>query len=344
MTVTYNPLHALLIFFIATNLLWLTFRPDKGWFWLIKNKYKVKEKIVIEDILKLLYRSEKQEKNLNIHDVSRILKYKDAFVISSINSMISENLISFKKERLLLTQNGKSYALRIIRMHRLWEKYLAEKTGFDKSKWHRIAEQKEHETNEEQANLMASKLGNPIFDPHGDPIPTSSGKIAQFKSQSLSSLSVGKIGKIVHIEDNPDVIYKQIVAKDIHIGSQIRVIENSPNQVIFYSEGEEFKLTPIVAGNIDIATIEEKDQSLSDDIVRLTNLKIGETATIVRISKESRGEARRRLLDLGFVRGAKIKIDLLNPLGEPNAYLVKETSIVIRNNQASKILIKKAEA
>jgi DtxR family Mn-dependent transcriptional regulator len=73
----------------------------------------------------------------------------------------------------------------------------------------------------------------------------------------------------------------------------------------------------------------------------LSSLKLNETALIVGLSKECRGENRRRLLDLGFVKGAKVSIDLLNPLGEPKAYLIKGTVIALRENQSSKILIKK---
>ena len=49
----------------------------------------------------------------------------------------------------------------------------------------------------------------------------------------------------------------------------------------------------------------------------------------------------RRLLDLGFVKGAEISIDLLSPLKNPTAYSIKGTSIALRKDQASKILIKK---
>ena len=62
---------------------------------------------------------------------------------------------------------------------------------------------------------------------------------------------------------------------------------------------------------------------------------------ILGISKESRGDNRRRLLDLGFVKGTKISIDLISPMKNPIAYLVKGTSIALRKDQASKILIKK---
>ena len=337
---TYNPLYALFIFIGLSLLIYLLFRPTKGWFWLIKNNYKINEKTVIEDVLKHLYHNENSNNNINSNDLVNALKYNDNVIIKSIEKMIENELIFFEKESLKLTGKGRDYALKIVRVHRLWEKYLAENTGFDKSEWHDIAEHKEHEINDEEANILAAKLGNPIFDPHGDPIPTHTGKMASINGSVLSSLTENTIGRIIHIEDKPDIIYKQILAENIHIGSQIRIVENNPTRIVFYSEGEEFKLAPILAGNITVSVL-EKNEVLDDDVVRLSSLKNNETAVVIGISKESRGESRRRLLDLGFVKGSKVSIDLLNPLGEPTAYLIKGATIALRNNQALKILIKK---
>ena len=101
-----------------------------------------------------------------------------------------------------------------------------------------------------------------------------------------------------------------------------------------------FKLAPIVAANITV-TVLAKDVIVKDEMVRLSSLQEKEFAKIVGISKECRGDNRRRLLDLGFVKGTEISIDLLSPLQNPKAYLVKGTSIALRNEQASKILIQK---
>jgi len=187
---------------------------------------------------------------------------------------------------------------------------------------------------------LATQLGNPVYDPHGDPIPTISGKVAKIKGSALSTLAIDTVGKITHIEDEPHIIYKQIIAENIHIGSQIRVVENNKQRVIFYAEGEAYKLAPIVAANITVAIL-EKDEIQEEDVVRLSSLKTNETARVLGISKESRGDNRRRLLDLGFVKGTEISIDLVSPMKDPTAYVVKGTSIALRKNQASKILIKK---
>ena len=254
--ITYSPAYALLIFLSVSILIYLIFRPKKGWFWLVKNNLKFNEKTVIEDILKQLYHCENSEKEVNINSLTHILKFNDSLLIDVVKKMTIKELIYFENEILKLTNPGRDYALRIVRVHRLWEKYLAEKTGFDKAEWHDRAELMEHRLSNEETNLLATQLGNPMYDTHGDTIPTNSGKIAEVKGVALSSLAVNSIGKITHIEDEPDVIYKQIIAENIHIGSQIRVVENNTERIVFYAEGEEFKLSPIVAANLTVAPLD----------------------------------------------------------------------------------------
>ena len=339
MTLT-NPLYNLIIFTVIVLLSFLLFRPNKGWFWVFKNNLKLNEKTVIEDILKQLYHYENSGKEATINNVTRSLKFNDGLIVDVLKKMSIIELIELEGDVLKLTNSGRDYALRIVRVHRLWEKYLAEKTGFDKKEWHDRAEAMEHQLNHEETNLLAMQLGNPIFDPHGDPIPTKLGKIADVNGVALSILPTNTIGKITHIEDEPEVIYKQILAENIHIGSQIRVVENNPERIVFYAEGEEFKLAPVVASNITVDIL-EKDIVIEENTVRLSSLKLNEKASILGISKECRGENRRRLLDLGFVKGTTISIDMESPLKNPVAYLVKGTSIALRNDQASKILIQK---
>ena len=336
----YNPSSALLIFFALATLLFLIFRPTKGWFWILSKNFKSNQKVIIEDILKQLYHFENAGNKVDTKTLVQVLNFKNKSIIEAIQIMSENNLVYFDSDVLKLTEEGTEYALRIVRVHRLWERYLADKTGFNKHEWHDRAERMEHKLTHDQTNQLAAQLGHPKFDPHGDPIPTKTGKVAEVNGVELPLLKVGTVARITHIEDEPEVIYKQILAENIHIGSLIKVTENNNTRIVFYSEGEAFKLAPIVASNLTVSPL-EKEVVIEDNIARLSSLKENETAEIIGISKESRGESRRRLLDLGFVKGSKIKIDLINPLGNPNAYLVKGTSIALRKDQASKILIKK---
>ena len=336
----YNPTYALIVFFIIMLVAYILFRPTKGWYWIIKNNFKSNEKVVIEDILKQLYHFENSGNKVDTKTLVQVLKFSNNQIIDVIKKMTINDLIYFDKDVLKLTEKGRDYALRIVRVHRLWERFLADKTGFDKTEWHDRAERMEHKLSHDETESLAAHLGNPKFDPHGDPIPTKTGKMAKINGVELPLLPVNTIGRITHIEDEPEIIYKQILAENIHIGSIIRIVENNATRIVFQSEGEEFVLAPIVAANLTVATI-EKEIVLEDNIARLSSLKENETAKIIGISRESRGESRRRLLDLGFVKEAKIKIDLMNPLGEPHAYFIKGTSIALRKDQAAKILIKK---
>lgn len=335
-----QPIVALGIFLGLGLLIFMIFRPEKGWFWILKSSNQNQQKIVIEDILKLLYHSENQDKILNINDITHTLKEPDAVLLQAIQEMSKHGLVSLEADQVRLTESGSDYALRMVRAHRLWEKFLAEKTGYDEKDWHHIAEKKEHELTDKDTDYIAAVLGNPQFDPHGDPIPTKSGKVAHIDGIALSEMELNSIARIVHIKDKPDIIYKQILAENIHIGSQVRVVEKDADRIVFHSEGEAFKLAPIIAANITVKVL--KKESISEEnIARLSMLEQNETAQIIGISKEMRGESRRRLLDLGFVKGASVSIDLLNPLGDPKAFLIKGTSIALRQNQASKILIKR---
>ncbi len=338
--ITYNPLIALFLFAAITLLLFLLFRPTKGWFWLIKSSQNNNEKTVIEDVLKQLYHNEMSGGELNVNSLAGILKVRDSFLLEVLQEMTHNELLTIERDVLKLTNEGRDYALRIVRVHRLWEKYLAEKTGYKKEEWHDRAELMEHKLNLEETNLLANQLGNPLYDPHGDPIPSKTGRIATVEGIPLSNLPINTVGRITHIEDEPEIIYKQILAEKIHIGSQIRVVENNKERIVFYAEGEEFKLAPVVAANLTVAVL-EKEAVKEDNMVRLSNLKLNEEAEVLGISKECRGENRRRLLDLGFVKGADISIDMLSPLKNPKAYLIKGTSIALRDDQASKILIQK---
>jgi len=215
--------------------------------------------------------------------------------------MASYELISLEGDRVKLTKSGSDYALRIVRAHRLWEKLLAEKTGFNESEWHNRAEEKEHELSHDDTDLLASRLGNPQYGPHGYPIPTRTGKIANINGIALSELPVMTIGRIVHIKDKPDIIYKQILAENIHIGSHLRIVDKSKERFVFHSEGESFTLAPIIAGNITVNML-KKNVFFKENIARLSMLKLDENAVIIGIARDLRGGSRRRLLDLGFVK------------------------------------------
>jgi DtxR family Mn-dependent transcriptional regulator len=299
-----------------------------------------KEKTLIEDILKQLYHVEYSGKKAGFNDMAGALKMKDEKLLMLIEKATALNLINFEKEILHLTPDGRYYALRIIRVHRLWEKYLSEKTGIDKLEWHHSAEKMEHNLTAEEVDSIDRELGSPRFDPHGDPIPTAQGEIANVVWKPLSAFPERVPARIVHIEDEPEVIYKQIIAKKLFIGSQLQVLSSLDTLVTIYSEGKEYSFTPIVAANISVVEL-NRQEVFEENSQRLSELAEGEPAKVLGISSECRGANRRRLLDLGFIPGTEIVPEFSSPMKDPKAYLVRNTLIALRDDQAELILIEK---
>jgi DtxR family Mn-dependent transcriptional regulator len=333
---SYNPIIYLSVFCVFVVLLVLLFNTKNGIYFSYLKTKKATKKTAVEDVLKLLYHNN----SLSENEIVTQLSYSHRLIDSCLLKMISKELILRQAHFFQLTDEGQEYALRIIRAHRLWEKYLSEKTGFHKNEWHDRAEQKEHELSDDELDQLATLLGNPKFDPHGDPIPSKTGKIVEKKGIDLVHMPIHSIGKIIHIEDEPAVVYKQILAQKIHLHSQVKIIANNDRSIVFEAEGVEFKVSPEVAKNITVQVL-DPENILDINNSRLSNLKINEIATIIGISKESRGENRRRLLDLGFVKGAEVRVNLVNPLKDPTAFLIKGTSIALRKDQSEKILITK---
>src|SRR5215210_923800 len=78
-----------------------------------------------------------------------------------------------------LTRAGEQVALEVLRHHRLLETYLAEDLGLPWDRVHEEAEVLEHVLSEDLEERIATQLGHPTHDPHGDPIPTRDGRLVE---------------------------------------------------------------------------------------------------------------------------------------------------------------------
>lgn len=337
-----NPAAISLIVFFSLILLAYSF-----WKWnvlsrLFRNQAKYKARLK-EDVLKTLYKVKQSNRSAELTSLANALQIRTGKLLNMVEELVQEDFIETAGSDLILTEKGSRKALEIIRTHRIWETHLAERTGIDKKAWHDLAEKKEHLLSIEETETIYHELGNPRFDPHGDPIPTQSGELPSRDTLPLSVADPGTPMKIVHIEDEPDVVYKQITDHQLFVGSHLNVIESTKDLVRFECEGEIFQLSSIVASNISVKELSDLDDYEASK-VRLSALQLGENARIVGISAECRGANRRRLLDLGFVRDTPIHIEFEGPLNDPRAYSIKNTLIALRKDQADHVLIEKTDS
>jgi DtxR family Mn-dependent transcriptional regulator len=337
-----NPLLAL---GIATALVvaafWL-FWPVSGMYWRWSRFRRYSSRTLVEDALKHLYDCEARRHPATVHSLSGALGISGQRLAEVVARLEQLKLAESEGGVYTLTTEGRSYALRVIRVHRLWESYLSDDTGFDASEWHLQAEHREHITTPEEAEALSARMGHPRFDPHGDPIPTPAGEIVPPPGQPLSDMKPGQVGKIVHLEDEPQEIYAQLLAESLYPGMQVRIFEVSPARIRFEADGDEHVLAPVVAANLSVQAVPEEEE-VEETFERLSALEPGERATVVGLSSACRGAERRRFLDLGLIPGTEVTAELRSAGGDPTAYRIRGAVIALRRDQAEMIHVVRPE-
>ena len=127
-----------------------------------------------------------------------------------------------------LTAEGRRIALRTLRNHRLLEQMLVELLDVPWDRVHREAELLEHVLSDELAERIAAKLGNPEFDPHGDPIPSRELDLHERESRSLEEIDVGETVTFVRVSDADPAMLRYLSERGIVPGSEFEVRGREP--------------------------------------------------------------------------------------------------------------------
>lgn len=337
-----DPLLALILATGISVIAYFLFRPDRGLVSKWRQTREMSERIRSEDAIKYIHKCEMKGRRPTIESVAGILQLSLNDTAELLSHMQSRSLVKIDGDVIGLTPQGRDSALHIIRAHRLLERYLAEETGYGESEWHGQADRLEHTLSPSEADALSYQLGNPTHDPHGDPIPTAHGDIVSHGGQPLAGLPPDTPAQIVHLEDEPEVVYAQLAAEGLHLGMVVRVIESSPERIRFWANGDEHLLAPLVATNISVRPIPIDIHPQPLDRNHLGRLNLGESAEVKGISAACRGAERRRFMDLGILPGTRITAEMKSPSGDPTAYQIRGALIALRWDQAKFINISQA--
>jgi len=344
---TDTPALNLAIFIVITVVAVLLFWPGFG---VVPRSFRqrvVASRVRIEDALKHIYHNESEGRTASLASLGGALETTPATVVTLVQRMQQAGLLRLTDGRILLTDEGRRYALQVIRAHRLWERYLADRTGVDPLEWHARADRYEHRITPERADALAEQLGDPRIDPHGDPIPTAAGEVPEQDARvtSLSELSEGVPSSVVHVEDEPEVVFAEILAHGVHPGLELTVLRRDDLRIVFEVDGRELTLAPVIAANVSVRPLRNglRDQPASPSLT-LADVDLGQQAEIVRVTEACRGIERRRLMDLGLVPGTAIVLERRGMTGGASAYRVRGTLIALRREQAQTIAVARREA
>ena len=207
-----------------------------------------------ENYLKTLYKlHSRQVKKLNNITLSKALELNPATVLEMVRKLAKNNLLEVLPDKSIrLTEKGKKKALLTIRKHRLWEVFLVEKLQYKWNEVHELAEQLEHIDSSNMIDRLENFLGNPIFDPHGDPIPDKNGKIKLNSSMPLSGGQKGKTYVVVRLAETSDAFLSHLEKMNIKPGTKVKLVNQNGYDQSFSVQAHKksFQLSEKVAGNI----------------------------------------------------------------------------------------------
>ena len=327
-----DPQIALLLFALSAAAALLVLWPGVGLLARAIRRFRSTVPVLADDALKVLF----HRGPLDPEALGRALSLPSERTEAVLGRLMREGRITGKDGAIALTDVGRTRALHVIRTHRLWERYLADRTGVSAADWHREAERVEHRLSEAEADRLSASMGRPLFDPHGDPIPAPDGTVEDLEGVPLVELEAGTVAEVVHVEDEPPAPYARLVAAGIAAGQRVRVVEADPRQIVLAVEGQAARIGAEEAALVTARPVEAEGEGA---VRTLAQLAIGETARVVGLAAACHGPQRRRLLDLGAVPGTPITAELAGPLGDPRVYRLRGAQIALRREQAGWVLV-----
>ena len=213
----------------------------------------------IENYLKTIYHLSAGNSNIvNNKQLADKLNVIPATVTEAVKKLHELKLVIYEKSYgTRLTTSGSKMALNIVRRHRIWETYLANELGFGWDEVHEIAEELEHIQNDKLIKKLAEKLGNPSFDPHGDPIPDEKGKIRKSNFIKLSEAKTKNNCKVMGVTDHSTTFLKYLEKHQLIIGASIAIknIEEFDNSIVLVCQKKEVSISPKAAECIIVETL-----------------------------------------------------------------------------------------
>jgi DtxR family Mn-dependent transcriptional regulator len=180
-----------------------------------------------ENYLKAVYQlAGTEKKSVGTNAISEQMKTAAASVTDMIRKLAGKDLLNYEKYKgVTLTPEGNKHATQLIRKHRLWEVFLVSKLNFRWDQVHDIAEQLEHIQSDELIERLDSYLGNPRFDPHGDPIPNAQGKFMLRNQHPIGDISPGHEVVLVGVRTHETPFLEYLNSLEIGLGTEIEILE-----------------------------------------------------------------------------------------------------------------------
>ncbi len=158
--------------------------------------------------------------------LAKAVQTKASSATDMLRRLAEKDLVDYVKyQGVTLSEEGQRVALKTLRKHRLWEVFLVEVLGFGWDEVHDVAEQLEHVRSVKLTTKLSEFLGNPEFDPHGDPIPDQNGEMPKHSELTLAQCKVGEQLVLQRVKDGNPEFLQYLKRLKIQLGERFKVKE-----------------------------------------------------------------------------------------------------------------------
>src|SRR5688572_11248445 len=169
----------------------------------------------VENYLKQIYLAQQQLAGelVSMGALADAMKVVPGTATTMIKALADSGLVVYEpRGGTRLTPGGEQLALHVLRRHRLVELFLVKVLGLDWSEVHDEAEELEHAVSDKVLDRIDAFLGHPKVDPHGDPIPSARGKVADVRLPSLADCPAERKFRVARVIDQ-DPAFLQFVER-----------------------------------------------------------------------------------------------------------------------------------
>lgn len=183
----------------------------------------------VEDYLKVIYHLTETGQPASTTAIAEALELAAPSVSGMIKRLAEAALVEHLPYKgVTLTRDGRRAALRMLRRHRIMETYLVSCLGYTWDNVHDEAEKLEHAVSEDLVERMSRALGDPHFDPHGDPIPAADGHIIDVSTVRLPDVGVGETVTIARVGTGAADRLRWLADAGLVPGVRITILDQQP--------------------------------------------------------------------------------------------------------------------
>ena len=152
------------------------------------------------------------------------MKVAPGTVTAMVKTLTESGLVEYEPYMgVRLTEQGRSLAVHVLRRHRLIELFLVRIMGMDWSEVHEDAEVLEHAVSERLIERIDEMLDRPTVDPHGDPIPSSTGRLDEIDHPNLLACPLEQELRIKRVMDQRTEFLQLLEQHQLTPGTSARV-------------------------------------------------------------------------------------------------------------------------